>query len=163
MQCKFQDGWAGQCKNDAEESGFCEKHKDVKCSSCGEHATHSCSETMGPLVCGEPLCDNCEHTIYSDGTNGGLGSIGHLPEGYKDHCKKTDQKYETWYRTEWKKAVKNMAFTYTSESECLIKIGYSIYVAKIDKGGDLTIFDNENKVVNDICGNDIKNELFRRI
>lgn len=90
--CRFDLAWIGQCKNPADESGFCEKHKDIKCVSCGEQATHECAETMG-LVCGAPLCDNCEHTIQSNGCNSG----GDLPKGFKSHCKITDQVFKPWY------------------------------------------------------------------
>lgn len=90
--CRFDLAWIGQCKNVADESGFCEKHKDIKCVSCGEQATHECAETMG-LVCGAPLCDNCEHTIQSNGCNSG----GELPKGLKHHCKITEQVFKPWY------------------------------------------------------------------
>ena len=90
--CCFDNGWAGKCKNEAIENGFCEEHKDVKCCSCVEKATRLCDET-GFLVCGAPLCDNCEHTIRSNGCNSG----GDLPEGLKGHCKKYEQVFKPWY------------------------------------------------------------------
>lgn len=92
LTCHFDLAWIGQCKNTADESGFCEKHKDIKCVSCGEQATHECAETIG-LVCGAPLCDNCEHTIQDNGCNSG----GKLQEGLKSHCKKSEQVYLPWY------------------------------------------------------------------
>lgn len=96
MHCKFNEAWVGQCKNEATENGYCAKHKDLYCSSCGEKATHSCPETMG-LVCGAPLCDECEHTIQDNGCNSG----GKLPSGYKSHCKKNSQVYLTWIEQEY--------------------------------------------------------------
>ena len=95
--CKFQLAWIGRCKNSAVENGMCEKHKNLKCISCGAPATHQCSET-GQFVCGYPLCDDCEHTNAIDGTNGGIGffRISSLPEGMKEHCKKSDQKEFPW-------------------------------------------------------------------
>jgi hypothetical protein len=50
-------------------------------------------------VCGALLCDECEHTIAEDGTNGGIGfyRTSPLPEGFKEHCKKADQVYKPWY------------------------------------------------------------------
>ena len=84
--CKFLIAWIGLCKKPASVNGFCEEHSKEKCSSCGEQATHSCYETMG-LVCGAPLCDNCEHTICENGCNSGAK----LPDGYKWHCKKDAQ------------------------------------------------------------------------
>lgn len=89
-KCEFRLAWIGACKADSE-GMFCDEHKDIKCSSCGEKATKECYETMG-FVCGFPLCDNCEHTIREDGTNS-----GELPEGMKGHCKKTEQTHKPWY------------------------------------------------------------------
>ena len=96
-QCKFQLAWIGRCKEPAVENGMCEKHKDLKCCSCGKPATHQCAET-GQLVCGADLCDNCEHTIAIDGTNGNIGfyRCSPLPEGMKEHCKKSEQKEFSW-------------------------------------------------------------------
>jgi hypothetical protein len=92
MKCKFELAWIGVCNEIADESGFCAKHKDIKCVSCGKQATQQCSETMG-LVCGAPLCDDCEHTINDNGCNSG----GNLPVGLKMHCKKNEQVYKRWY------------------------------------------------------------------
>lgn len=87
--CGFKQAWTTSCSN----SSPCPKHKDLKCSSCGEPATYECGETMYGFVCGAPLCDNCEHTIQSNGCNSG----GELPDGYKSHCKKDEQVYKSWY------------------------------------------------------------------
>lgn len=95
-QCIFNEAWIGRCKNEEGENGYCKEHKDLYCESCGEKATHSCSETMG-LVCGAPLCDNCEHTIQSNGCN----SMGKLPEGFGNHCKKSEQVYKDWLAQEY--------------------------------------------------------------
>lgn len=97
-KCKFDKAWIGQCKNEADESGYCEEHKDVMCVSCGAKATRECPET-GQFVCGAPLCDDCKHTNAEDGTNGNIGFFrtSELPEGYKAHCKKSEQKYFPWY------------------------------------------------------------------
>jgi hypothetical protein len=47
------------------------------------------------------LCDNCEHTIYEDGTNGGIGfNAQRPPEGMKTHCEKKHQIYAPWYMRE---------------------------------------------------------------
>jgi len=102
--CKFQIAWVGQCKEPAVENGMCEKHSKIKCVSCGAQATRECSET-GQFVCGAPLCDDCEHTTYEDGCNGGIGffAISKRPEGMKEHCKKCDQKAFPWYVTSLKK------------------------------------------------------------
>jgi hypothetical protein len=92
MKCKFDKAWIGKCNEEADESGFCEEHRVVKCCSCGAQATRDCPETS-QFVCGAPLCDDCEHTIQTNGCNGG----GELPKGLKSHCKKTDQVYPPWY------------------------------------------------------------------
>jgi hypothetical protein len=96
--CGFDEAWRGKCKNLAVKNGRCKEHADLVCVSCGKPATHSCSET-GQLVCGAPLCDDCEHTTSMEGTNGNIGfyRTSPLPEGMKEHCKKCDQKVFPWY------------------------------------------------------------------
>jgi hypothetical protein len=95
--CKFQKAWVGQCDKPIFKDGMCEEHAKELCVSCGKPATHTCSET-GQFVCGEPLCDDCEHTIADDGTNGNIGFFrtASLPEGMKEHCKKTAQVNFPW-------------------------------------------------------------------
>lgn len=86
-QCKFIDGWRGQCENEAEPGDeYCIIHKDKKCCVCGEQATHSCEETMGGFVCGMPLCNNCEHEYDENGSNGMA----------LKHTRKENQKYTSW-------------------------------------------------------------------
>lgn len=93
--CKFSEAWIGKCKNEGEP--YCEKHANEKCISCGKQATGSCDST-GQFVCGAPLCDNCEHTIFENGTNGGIGfNQQPLPEGMESHCPKISQKFKPWY------------------------------------------------------------------
>jgi hypothetical protein len=92
-KCGFNMAWVGHCKNTIP----CEDHKDLVCESCGAPATHDCAET-GQFVCGTPLCDECEHVTFPDGTNGGIGfNAQMLPGGIKRHCKKTDQVNTPWY------------------------------------------------------------------
>lgn len=98
-QCTFQKAWSGRCQHIANSSGKCAKH-DVACVSCGASATHDCDET-GQFVCGAPLCNDCEHTIAPDGTNGGIGfNAMHLPDGMKQHCRKDQQVFTPWYKRE---------------------------------------------------------------
>jgi len=97
-QCLFKITWAGRCKDNAiDESGYCIKHKDLLCASCGQKATHDCGATSGGLICGAPLCNDCEHTLCDNGCNGG----GKLPDGYKTHCKKDAQVYRSWIEQEY--------------------------------------------------------------
>ena len=95
--CSFDEAWRGKCKKLAVKNGMCEEHADLVCASCGAPATHSCYET-GQFCCGAPLCDDCEHTIADDGTNGNIGFFrtAPLPEGMKEHCKKTEQVNFPW-------------------------------------------------------------------
>ena len=87
MECKFENAWVGRCKNIAIlNQEYCAEHFGLQCCSCGAQATHSCDETFS-LVCGAPLCDDCEHEIAEDGTNGAT----------MKHCKKSEQKYLPWY------------------------------------------------------------------
>lgn len=90
--CKFELAWIGTCNVEANDSGFCSEHENIKCCSCGDKATRECSETMG-LVCGAPLCGTCEHTIRDNGCNSG----GILPEGLRGHCKPEEQVYNPWF------------------------------------------------------------------
>ncbi|MEK9954773.1 MAG: hypothetical protein VW577_05145 [Pelagibacteraceae bacterium] len=94
--CGFDEAWIGKCKNPKP----CEKHADLKCCVCGESATHNCEET-GQFVCGAPLCDDCEHTTFEDGTNGGIGfNAQPCPEGMKAHVRKSEQRFKPWYARE---------------------------------------------------------------
>lgn len=108
MGCKWIAAWIGKCdKPVVEGSEYCEEHVKEKCCSCGAQATHSCEET-GQFVCGEPLCGDCEHTIFPSGTNGGIGFCAEpCPEGMKRHCKKTEQKFKTWWEQEAEKRKEN--------------------------------------------------------
>lgn len=94
VTCGFEEAWIGNCKNECP----CEKHAALKCVSCGEKATRSCDQT-GQFCCGAPLCDDCEHTIAEDGTNGNIGFFrtAKLPDGFREHCKKSEQVYQPWY------------------------------------------------------------------
>jgi hypothetical protein len=89
-KCKFDLAWVGECGKEG-----CTKHADVKCVSCGNPATRECDAT-DVLVCGAPLCDDCDHTIQSNGCNSG----GELPEGLQRHCRKVDQVFKPWFVTE---------------------------------------------------------------
>lgn len=85
MRCKFEKAWQGQCEERAiNGSDYCGEHDKEMCCSCGEKATHQCHETMG-LVCGAPLCENCEDELSPVGTSTGR------------HCKKENQAYTPWY------------------------------------------------------------------
>lgn len=93
--CIFQEAWIGQCKRDGDP--LCATHSDGICVSCGSTATRNCEET-GQFVCGELLCGDCEHTIFPEGHNGGIGfNAAKLPEGMKRHCRKTEQRYKPWW------------------------------------------------------------------
>lgn len=91
--CKFIKSWIGPCGSKTNNpNGQCDEHQ-AKCCSCGALAVMDCEETMGPFVCGCPLCADCEHTTQSNGCNSG----GLLPDGLRGHCKKTEQVYKPWY------------------------------------------------------------------
>ena len=89
-ECKFIKSWIGPCKKETQGNrSYCEDHILEVCCSCKAPATHECEETMG-LVCGMPLCNNCEHKIEYDGTN--ARNLG--------HCRKDEQEYKPWYMGE---------------------------------------------------------------
>jgi hypothetical protein len=53
------------------------------------------------FVCGEPLCNDCEHSTFPDGTNGGVRfNQQRCPAEMRHHCRKTEQKYLPWYARE---------------------------------------------------------------
>jgi hypothetical protein len=97
MKCRFVKEWVGTCTEDViEGSDYCEEHSKLKCVSCGAQATQGCSET-GSMVCGAPLCNECDHTTFPTGSNGGIGFRAlPLPPHMKHHCKKTEQRYHDW-------------------------------------------------------------------
>jgi len=92
--CRFIRAWIGPCSAPIP----CKIHENTKCVSCEGAATHECEET-GQSVCGAKLCDECEHTIAADGTNGGIGlyRTAPLPEGCGTHVRKDKQVYTPWY------------------------------------------------------------------
>jgi hypothetical protein len=96
--CGFGIAWSGKCKSPAIfDSGRCGEHAAKVCISCGATATHQCEET-GQFICGYDLCDDCEHTIFESGTNGGIGFCAEAPpKGMQRHCKKTEQRFKPWY------------------------------------------------------------------
>lgn len=96
-KCDFDKAWIGKCGEPVTDHGKCVTHAPIKCASCGSSATHECAET-GMFVCGELLCDDCEHTITASGTNGGIGfNAEPPPAGMKSHCRKSEQVYKPWY------------------------------------------------------------------
>jgi hypothetical protein len=59
--CGFDIAWVGTCKQEADQTGFCEEHRKEKCR-CGRQAIRSCDATIGPFVCGFPTCGRCSHS-----------------------------------------------------------------------------------------------------
>jgi hypothetical protein len=87
-KCKYIKAWISACGKACGKNEYCKEHSKAKCCSCGGKATNECGET-GQFVCGAPLCDNCEHTIAENGTNGiGFYLVSNYPTGYGAHCKK---------------------------------------------------------------------------
>ena len=75
-RCEFIRAWAGQCKSAADQSGFCEEHREKKCIVCGHQATGECSYS-GQFVCGAPLCDSCEGYTDRGKPSGVWGFLNH--------------------------------------------------------------------------------------
>ena len=65
IPCKFEISWQGRC-NRPSTNGWCSKHEELKCCSCGAKATRECDHTSS-LVCGTPLCKTCHHSLDGDG------------------------------------------------------------------------------------------------
>lgn len=57
--CTYELAWRGKCSEPCTER-FCDKHMKERCVSCGEQSTQEC-DMASSLVCGSPLCDDCEH------------------------------------------------------------------------------------------------------
>ena len=70
MECKFRKAWTGICGEVADNSGFCEGHREKRCCSCGEQAIRECEASVG-ACCGAPLCNDCTHK----------GFLGHKKRG----------------------------------------------------------------------------------
>lgn len=94
-KCKFDRAWIGACGKPTATT-FCDEHSKEKCCSCGGQATRECDET-GQFVCGFPLCNDCEHSIAPDGTNGGVGFYSTLSPEQKTHVKRVNQIFKPWY------------------------------------------------------------------
>ena len=93
-RCGFGKAWTRPCNVIVTTEGErCAEHANQKCSSCGAPPSRQCDETMGPFVCGAPLCADCEHTLCSNGCS----SDGQLPPGAKAHCRKDAQVFKGWY------------------------------------------------------------------
>jgi hypothetical protein len=65
-QCVWDLAWIGRCKKEALPGtpALCAEHSDKKCLSCGRVAVRECPEA-GSLVCGAPLCADCNHNYDS--------------------------------------------------------------------------------------------------
>ena len=106
-RCAFDRAWCGPCSEYVDDEGDrCEEHRGKVCASCGAAASRECDKTMGPFVCGAPLCSDCEHTVSSNGCNSG----GELPEGVKGHCRKGAQVFKVWYEDDVNKHNDNVLF-----------------------------------------------------
>lgn len=66
-ECQF-ELYSSNCGKPTKEDGLCEHHLGMKCAGCGGQAVRECDECL-QLVCGAPLCSNCQHQ-YKDGING---------------------------------------------------------------------------------------------
>jgi hypothetical protein len=84
-KCKFDRAWIGACGAECGEETYCLAHRKVKCTVCGEQATHECPEA-GSLVCGYPLCDNCEGYQDKEGRNADF--TGFIGTGVHRHRRK---------------------------------------------------------------------------
>jgi len=76
LLCPFVVAWRGRCNDKADETGLCEHHRAMKCSSCGAQATHDCDHT-GQFVCGVPLCDGCHGVNDANKSPGTWGFMNH--------------------------------------------------------------------------------------
>lgn len=89
--CKYVLAWIGKCGAECD-GDFCKKHQGIKCSSCGGQATGEC-EDAGSLVCGSPLCDDCEG--YQDLSNGRDKFRGFIGTGVHSHRKRNSNQSNT--------------------------------------------------------------------
>jgi len=61
FKCNYDVPYQGQCQNPVDSPlDRCDEHKGRVCCSCGAPATRDCSMASS-MVCGAPLCDDCEH------------------------------------------------------------------------------------------------------
>lgn len=69
-RCTYVTYWGGQCTSLGAVDGLCARHRGKTCEGCGSTAVVDCRQTVG-LVCGAPLCAECEHLL-----GGGHGRAG---------------------------------------------------------------------------------------
>ena len=81
----FTAAWQGVCKC-GKLVGECEEHNEVVCVSCGSTAVRECPAHLGPISCGAPLCQDCEHVVAPNGTT----------SRKLVHCRSIEQKYLPW-------------------------------------------------------------------
>jgi hypothetical protein len=81
-ECAFDKAWIGPCgKPVPDGQKFCEVHQGSKCDGCGGQAILECPDA-GSLVCGAPLCGECEG--YQD-KSAGRGWQGFIGSGIHRH------------------------------------------------------------------------------
>lgn len=62
LRCVYELAWSGPCSKDTKSDlNVCPEHLTKRCVVCDKHAVRECDTTMGPLVCGEPLCAEHNH------------------------------------------------------------------------------------------------------
>lgn len=84
--CEFVAAWVGRCRQPVEAGAtLCSEHRGLLCVSCGQPATRTC-EATNQMVCGELLCDECEHELAPNGTT-----------CFGGHCRKGQQTYRPWH------------------------------------------------------------------
>ncbi len=62
--CLLEVSWVGKCDKPST-NGWCSKHENLKCCSCGAKATQDCDHGSS-LICGAPLCETCQHSLDGD-------------------------------------------------------------------------------------------------
>lgn len=165
--CGFVDVWFGRCETPVEPEGSrCDRH-DLKCSSCGEPATHLCDQTgqldqAGRFVCDSPLCDDCQHLIWPNGSNGGVGfNAMELPEGFaKRHVRKSEQ--PDWNK-ESKKRNRLALCVVDDETRkvkgmCLLDANWSVDIVGNDEKGDVKLLSEMVSVLKQELAHSITNE-----
>lgn len=86
FKCNYNKPWQGPCQNPVDSPlERCDEHKDRVCCSCGAPATRDCSMASS-MVCGCPLCDDCEHSTARDALYAQLSKPG------------SREKFEEWKR-----------------------------------------------------------------
>lgn len=139
--CNFNKAWIGICKNEnVNGKEYCTEHLEIKCSICGEQATHDCDET-GQFVCGTPLCDSQECILKHYYINHGYAFHEIAVRENKLNIKPfklvvskvnygTGDKFAEWANERYKDRIETLLMTFDKENNVIFYKANMMYYIK---------------------------------